>query len=68
MHCPEATEVIFKEINGNFGIKLAIKDCDLNLINSQLSDDEVDLDLEGESPARARRIKQRKLRIAQMGF
>lgn len=41
-------------------MRLEINDCDLNLIRSIAKDD----DLKNESPARVRRIKKRRTRIA----
>lgn len=60
MHCPGNTEVVFKEIKDSFGIRLRLTGCDLNLIRGISQDDE----LKNESPARVRRIKRRRTKIA----
>lgn len=62
MHCPDDTEVVFKEIKDSYGIRLRINNCDLNLIRGIVKDD----DLKNESPARVRRIKKRQTRIAEL--
>ena len=62
LHCPESTVVVYKEIHDSFGMRLRVKDCDLSLI----TDAQEDADLINESPARARRIKRRRTKIARL--